>query len=159
MSDSKYDFEERLLPEGIPADSGERFQDGYPDSVTIHWVGPYPWQTPEIVRNWWEKGGGEGSAHLIVKDCEVMQVWPLSKVAWHCGNIRGNRSSIGIAVIPFDLDGQFSKLSIATLKAVLDGLFPGLPLRRHYDWSGKDCPKYYIADDRWSGLKRLLERD
>ena len=154
----KFELKEYFLPEGIPCDSGEYFKEGKPDSVTIHWIGPYPWQTPEIVRNWWEKGGGEGSAHLIVKDDEVMQVWPLDKVAWHCGNSKGNRSSIGIEVVPLDLEGQFSVLSINTLKALLDDLFPGLPLFRHYDWSGKDCPKYYIADDRWDKLKQLLGR-
>ena len=154
----KFELKECLLPEGIPADSKEYFKEGCPDSVTIHWIGPYPWQTPEIVRNWWEKGGSEGSAHLIVKDDEVMQVWPLDKVAWHCGNSKGNRSSIGIEVVPLDLEGQFSVLSINTLKAVLDDLFPGLPILRHYDWSGKACPLYYIEEGRWERLKELLGR-
>lgn len=154
----KYEITENYLPDGIPADSGETFKEGYPDSVTVHWIGAYPWQTPEIVRSWWETGGGEGSAHLIIKDKEVMQCWPLNKVCWHCGNSKGNRSSIGIEVVPLDEDGQFSVTSIATLKEVLDDLFPGLPIKRHYDWSGKDCPRYYIAEDRWNTLKLLLGR-
>lgn len=153
-----YEKTEDFLPEGIPCDSGEWFKEGKPDSVTIHWIGAYPWQTPEIVRSWWATGGGEGSAHLVVKDREVLQCWPMSKVAWHCGNIGGNRSSIGIEVVPCNIEGEFSVASIATLKAVLDDLFPGLPLLRHYDWSGKDCPRWYVDDDRWDMLKLLLGR-
>lgn len=158
MEGKRYRFEERLLPEGIPCDSGEWFKEGYPDSVTIHWIGAYPWHTPKIVRSWWETGGGEASAHLVIKDKEVLQCWPLAKVAWHCGKPAGNRSSIGIEVVPYDVEGQFSILSIATLKAVLDDLFPGLPVKRHYDWSGKECPLYYVDGDRWDSLKALLGR-
>ena len=154
----KYELKENFLPEGIPADSGENFQEGKPESVTIHWIGAYPWQTPEIVRSWWETGGGEGSAHLVVKDKEVLQCWPLTKVAWHCGNIAGNRASIGIEVVPCNIEGEFSVASIATLKAVIDDFFPGLPLLRHYDWSGKDCPHYYVEEDKWDMLKLLLGR-
>ena len=158
MEERKYSFLEKFLPEGIPADSKEKFKAGFPDSVTIHWIGPYPHHTCDIVRGWWEKGGGEGSAHFIVKDNDVMQCWPLDKVAWHAGNSKGNRTSIGIEVVPMDEEGQFSAGSIATLKAVLDDFFPGLPIMRHYDWSGKDCPKYYITGDRWDSLKALLGR-
>ena len=158
MESKNYELEEHLLPEGIPCDSREWFKEGKPDSATIHWIGAYPWQTPEIVRNWWETGGGEGSAHLIIKDREVWQCWPLSKVCWHCGNLSGNRSSIGIEVVPYNAEGKFSLWSIATLKAVLDDLFPGLPILRHYDWSGKACPLYYIEEGRWERLKELLGR-
>lgn len=147
-----------FLPEGIPCDSGEWFKDGLPDSVTIHWVGPYPQQTPKVVRDWWATGGLEASAHFVIKDGECMQCWPTGKVCWHCGNLEGNRSSAGIEVIPLDTEGQFSVASIATLKALLDEVYPGLPLMRHCDWSGKDCPKYYVDGEKWEELKALLGR-
>ena len=34
-----------------------------PTSITIHWVGPYPGQTPEVVRNWWIQSKGVAGAH------------------------------------------------------------------------------------------------
>ena len=158
MKHKQYVIAEHFLPEGLPCDSGERFKEGKPDSVTIHWIGPYTWQTPEMVRDWWEMGGGEGSAHFIIQGVVVWQCWPLDKVCWHCGNLEGNRSSIAIEVVPCTVAGEFSLQSIATLKALLDDLFPGLPLYRHYDWSGKDCPRYYVDEDRWKSLKALLGR-
>ena len=151
-------LEVKMLPGGIKCDSREKFKKGYPDSVTIHWIGPYPHHTPEIVWNWWKTGGLDGSAHLIIKDGRCVQCWPFDKVAWHAGNSRGNRSSIGIEVVPMNIEGEFSEASIATLREALDSLFPGMPIKRHHDWSGKDCPRFYCDNERWASLKKLLGR-
>ena len=99
---------------------------------------------------------GEASAHFIVKDSEVLQCWPTSKVAWHAGCKQGNDTSIGIEVIPMNVEGEFSKLSIKTLRQLLDTL-PLVPIIRHYDWTGKECPKYY-CNSRWEQLLKELGR-
>lgn len=116
-----------------------------PTSITLHWIGPYPRQTPEIVRNWWLRGsdgkGVEASAHYIIKDDLVLQCIPEHEVAWHCGS-KGNYSSIGIELIPMNTTGMFSLKTIDSLKEVLK-LLPNVELKRHYDWTGKDCPRYY----------------
>lgn len=124
-------------------------------SITLHWIGPYPHHTPAGVKDWWENGGGEASAHYIIKDDECLQCWENDDVAWHCGNKEGNESSIGIEIIPANEKGMFSKESIATLKALLATL-PKVPLKRHYDWSGKDCPKYYCDAQQWFDLQQEL---
>lgn len=132
-----------------------------PTSITIHWIGPYPKQQPADVIKWWTRDGIEpsqaASAHYIIKDELCVQAIPDAEVAWHCG-CKGNYSSIGIEVIPMNVEGQFSADSIATLKALLQHL-PKVELKRHYDWTGKDCPKYYIDQHEWEELKEWLRED
>lgn len=140
--------------ENCPLDTGAFLKDGHPQSITIHWIGAFPGQTPDIVRNWWLESGHMSSAHFIIKDDICMQCWPIHKVAYHAGTPAGNNTSIGIEVIPATFEGEFSKASIKTLRELLF-LFPKMPIYRHYDWTGKDCPKFYINEERWQKL--LLE--
>lgn len=126
-----------------------------PTSITIHWVGPYPGQTPEVVRNWWIQSKGEAGAHYIVKDDNVLQCIPEQEVAWHCG-CHGNYSSIGIEVIPFNKEGLFSQASIDSVIELLKRL-PKVRLMRHYDWTKKDCPRYYIDEKKWIALYNELD--
>lgn len=142
------------IPDNLPCDTKMKFAEGQLSVITIHWIGPYPNQTPDIVRNWWITSKGEASAHFIVKEDEVMQCWPIDKIAWHAGCRAGNYSSIGIEVIPCNIQGRFSEKTIKTLKELLDTL-PRLPLVRHFDWTGKDCPRYYCDSNEW---KELLEK-
>lgn len=141
----------KFIPEGIKCDTKQYFAEGQPSVITIHWVGPFPGQTPDIVRDYWINSGGEASAHYIIKDDECMQCWPENKVAWHAGCMTGNRNSIGIEVIPCNKEGEFSEKSIQTLKELIH-TFPKMPIIRHYDWTGKDCPKYYTNTDKWTEL-------
>lgn len=133
------------------------------DSITIHWIGPYPYQAVNNPRQWWIESPDAASAHFILKDDTVLRTVPIDEVAYHCGCKAGNYSSIGIEVIPDDRAGEFSELSIQTLKELLRTLRK-VELKRHYDWTGKDCPLYYtplspIADGdmRWLALKERLQ--
>lgn len=148
---------ENFIPEGLPCDTKARFHDGQPSIITIHWIGPYPNQTPDNVRTWWINSKNEASAHFIVKEDEVMQCWPTDKIAWHAGCKAGNNTSIGIEVIPCNIQGRFSEKTIRTLKELLDTL-PRLPLVRHFDWTGKDCPSYYCNNNEWNELLEKLGR-
>lgn len=147
----------KLIPDTAKCATGEKFKDGEPSVITIHWIGPYPGQTPSMVRDWWISSDGEASAHFIVKDSRVLQCWDTDTVAWHAGCSIGNKSSIGIEVCPCNEEGEFSDETIATLKELLDTL-PKLPIVRHFDWTGKECPKYYCNKDRWLGLLDRLGR-
>lgn len=145
---------QKFIPDGTPCDTKKKLEKI--ESITIHWTGPYPGQSPSDVRDWWVNSKGEASAHFIVKDSEVLQCWPTNKVAWHAGCKQGNDTSIGIEVIPMNVEGEFSKLSIKTLRQLLDTL-PLVPVIRHYDWTGKECPKYY-CNSRWEQLLKELGR-
>ena len=150
-------FRKELIPESAKCYTGIKFKEK-PSCITIHWIGPYPGQSPDDVRKWWIDSNGEASAHFIVKEDEVLQCVETDTVAWHAGCLSGNYTSIGIEVCPCNADGEFSSETIATLKDLLDFKLPPLPLVRHYDWTGKACPKYYCNRPAWSELLRKLER-
>lgn len=145
----------KYIPAGCKCDTGSHFIDNAPNIITIHWVGPFPGQTPDIVRDYWINSNGEASAHFIIKDDDVLQCWPIDKIAWHAGCRAGNITSIGIEVIPKNIEGEFSEKSIKTLKELLKTL-PKIPLVRHYDWTGKKCPAYYCDNDKWQELIEKL---
>lgn len=145
------------IPDGCVCDTKQTFSDGQPQVITIHYIGPHPGQSPAAVRKWWIDSKAEPSAHFVVKDDDVLQCWPTNKVAWHAGCRAGNLTSIGIEVVPCNTQGRFSEKSIKTLKELLDTL-PRLPLVRHYDWTGKNCPAYYVNNDEWKELLVKLGR-
>lgn len=148
-------IKKHYLPEGIACDTKEKFTDGTYKSITIHWIGPYPGQTPEQVRQWWIDSKGQASAHVIIKEGDVLLCWPFDKVAWHAGCRPGNYTSLGIEVIPKNKEGEFSEKTIETLKEFLATL-EQVPLVRHYDWTKKDCPKFYCDETKWQELLKKL---
>lgn len=147
-----------LLPEEHPTNSLKFFPDFKPDSITIHYTGEQYGQTPQVVRDWWESQTTGIAAHFVIKDNVCLQCLPIHRSAFHCGHPTGNRTSLGIEVIPHDKSGIFSGQSKATLKELLS-LFNPVPLLRHHDWSGKNCPKYYIDNEKWEQLKLAITPD
>jgi N-acetylmuramoyl-L-alanine amidase len=131
-------------------------------SITIHWIGPYPNQTVYEPRTWWIKSNQPASAHYIIKDKKILQTIPIDEVSWHCGAV-GNYTSVSIECIPQSVKGIFGADTIETLKYLLSTL-PKVPLKRHFDWSGKDCPLYYTpftpeGDDNWRALVANLQEE
>lgn len=131
-------------------------------NIIVHWTGPYPGQSPDVVRSWWETSGLTAAAHYIIKDDTIMQTIPDDEIAWHAGDTR-NDDSIGIEVIPENAEGRFSDKSIKSLKyliSVLKTKYGDLTIQRHYDGTQKkDCPRYYTPHveggrERW---EKLLE--
>jgi len=119
--------------------------------IVIHWIGPFPKHTPAGVRNWWENGsdkrGVQASTRFIVKETECMQCLPLDEVGWHSGDAR-NHESIGIEVVPMNAAGEFSAVTIQTLKELVRHIRKetgrDLELVRHFDGvQKKDCPRFY----------------
>jgi hypothetical protein len=147
---------QRFLTLGKPARSGKKFT-AKPDTIIIHWIGPYPKQTVYEPWNWWENGnaktqqldgtGVAASAHFILKDENGLQALPLDEIGWHSGDNR-NYNSIGIEVIPMNNEGEFSKQSIDTLRLLIADIRKeigqDMKLERHYDGvQKKDCPRFY----------------
>lgn len=86
----------------------------------------------------------------------MIECLPLTENAWHAGDgsgtASGNRTSIGIEICE---SGDYSKaLANATeLAAKLLKQFGWGTERlfRHYDWSGKICPRLMYDAGKWTG--------
>lgn len=126
--------------------------------IVIHYVGN-PGTSAAANRSYFE-GLEDGhleiyaSAHFIVGlEGEVLQCVPLTEWAY-ASNVR-NENTISVEVCHPDETGEFSPVTYdrtAELTAFLCDAF-GLTtadVLRHYDVSGKNCPKYYVEhEDAW----------
>ena len=133
------------------------------NGVVIHYVGN-PGTTAHANRKYFESlsAGAEdtyASSHFIVGlDGEVIQCVPLTEVAY-ASNTR-NEDTVSIEVCHPDETGQFSPVTYARtveLTAWLCRTFklnPSQDVIRHYDVTGKICPKYYVDNpEAWDGFR------
>lgn len=131
--------------------------------VVIHYVGN-PGTAAEANRNYFEsladgKDGVYASAHFIVGlEGEVIQCIPLTEESY-ASNSR-NADTISIEVCHPDSTGKFSDVTyqrVVELTAWLCREFhldPETDVIRHYDVTGKECPKYYVDyPDAWDQLR------
>lgn len=93
------------------------------------------------------------SFHIAVDENEAIECIPLNEKALHSGTSVGNNSSISIEMCE---SGNRSKVINNTVKLVAQMLHErnwGVnKLKRHYDWSGKNCPSIMSANNwnKWS---------
>ena len=133
------------------------------NGVVIHYVGN-PGTTAQANRNYFESlsSGQEGvyaSSHFIVGlEGEVLQCIPLAEKAY-ASNTR-NSDTVAIEVCHPDETGEFSAASYdrcVELTAWLCRTFrldPEEDVIRHYDVTGKVCPKYYVDHpEAWDAFR------
>ena len=133
------------------------------DGVVIHYVGN-PGTTAHANRNYFESlsSGQEGtyaSSHFIVGlEGEVIQCVPLTEVAY-ASNTR-NGDTVSIEVCHPDETGAFSPVTydrVVELTAWLCVRFkldPETDVIRHYDVTGKECPRYYVEHpEAWDAFR------
>lgn len=125
------------------------------DGVVLHYVGN-PGTTARANRNYFASlsSGQEGtyaSSHFVVGlDGEVIQCVPLTEVAY-ASNTR-NDDTVSIEVCHPDDTGEFSAVTYqraVELTAWLCRTFdldPETDVIRHYDVTGKVCPRYYVEN-------------
>lgn len=135
-------------------------------NIVIHWVGN-PGSTAMANRNYFEslkKGPTYASAHYIIGlEGEIIQCIPEEEIAYHAGVANGY--SIGIENCHPDKKGKFNTATYVALiglcadicrRYILD---PEKALLRHYDITGKICPKYYVENtEAWNQLKQDVKK-
>jgi len=139
-----------------------------PTSITIHNTGN-PTSTAANERAWLTNPSNTriASYHIAVDAKEAIEVLPLNEVAWHAGDgskpTSGNRTSIGIEICERDVSlGEYAQALTNAVDLVAKLLHErgwGVDrLRRHYDWSGKQCPRLMNIDGKWSGWYQFVQR-
>ena len=136
------------------------------DGVVIHYVGN-PSTTAQANRNYFESlSSGEtetyASSHFVVGlEGEVIQCIPLTEIAY-ASNIR-NDDTVAIEVCHPDETGKFTDETYRSLVQLTAWLCVKFDLTtddviRHYDVTGKICPKYFVEhEDAWADFKANVE--
>lgn len=121
-------------------------------SITIHSTANEK-STAINERNWLLNPSNDriASWHIAVDDKMAVEAIPLNEMAYHAGNETGNRTSIGIEICE---SGNREKVIQNTVELVTKMLYErnwGVDkLKRHYDWSGKNCPRI-LSNNKWEG--------
>ncbi len=142
--------EKALLPIGS-ARSGQRLADIR--GIVIHYVGN-PGTTAMNNRNYFAKADTEVCSHFVVGlKGEVVQCLPLWERS--AASNQRNRDTISIEVCHPDDSGKFREDTYASLVQLTAWLCRSADLTteaviRHYDVTGKECPRYYVRHpDAW----------
>ena len=132
--------------------------------IVVHYVAN-PGTTAEQNRGYFaslanQKGGNKTSAsshYIIGLDGEILQLIPLDEVAY--ANYPRNKDTVSIECCHPDSTGEFTEATKESLIRLTAWLCQELYLTeknviRHYDITGKNCPKYYVEDE--AGWEEIL---
>lgn len=132
------------------------------NNIVVHYVGN-PGTTAQQNRDYFDSAASEVSSHFLIGlDGEIIQCVPLTEKS-SASNHR-NRDTISIEVCHPDETGKFTEDSYRALVKLTAWLCETCRLDasdviRHYDITGKQCPKYYVEHpDEWKAfLKDVRE--
>lgn len=131
------------------------------NGVVVHYTAN-PGTDAEANRNYFEglkdSHTTKVSSHFIIGlDGTIIQCIPLDEIAY--ASNKRNQDTISIECCHKDESGKFTKATYRSLVELLAWLCGEYNLKaeniiRHYDVTGKDCPRYYVKhEDKWAELK------
>ncbi|GIO42457.1 peptidoglycan recognition protein family protein [Paenibacillus apis] len=125
-------------------------------TITIHNTGN-PSSSAANERAWLTNPSNNRTAsyHIVIDDKEAIECLPLNESAWHAGDgsgaKSGNRTSIGVEICERNYTQSLDN-AVKLVAAMLKERGWGVDrLRRHWDWSGKVCPRLMYDDGKWTG--------
>ena len=157
-----------------------------PKGIVIHWVGN-PGTSAEANRRYFEGLSEQkindpdakyryASSHYIIDKDEVIQCIPTREMAYHVGShvyMEGildklssypNNCTVGIELCHPDWTGKFEEEVLEKAKEVVLMLCENYDLTednlyRHYDVTGKRCPKDFVDhEEAWDDFKASVRR-
>lgn len=135
------------------------------NGIVIHYVGN-PNTTAKQNRDYFEslkdtKERKASSHYIIGLEGEIIQCIPLKEIAY-ASNSR-NKDTISIEVCHPDETGKFNDKtyqSLVKLTSWLSGRYriKNSEIIRHYDITGKNCPKYFVEHEKaWDQFKKDVD--
>ncbi|WP_353096264.1 N-acetylmuramoyl-L-alanine amidase [Tissierella praeacuta] len=102
--------------------------------------------------------------HMVVDDKETIECIPFNMVAYHAGDgVKGvgNTKSIGLEICESGDRAKTLQNAVEVVAKILYERGWGIDrLKRHHDWSGKNCPRILSANnwEGWTAFKLQVER-
>ena len=134
--------------------------------IVLHWYGK-PGQSAISVFRYFDQCSGPeyGSAHYIVDHEIALHAVPLNEIAYHAGPRSAttpearerfgdypNAHLIGIEMAHVDWEGRILPATLASVRMLCAWLCwrfdlnPMSDIIRHYDVTGKNCPRWFVAN-------------
>ena len=159
------DIQDKLLTINPYSRSGEK--QGSIQYIVVHWVGNAG-SSAMANRNYFNNLANthktSASSHYIVGlKGEIIRCIPDNEVAFHSGSYSMNRKSIGIEDCHPDWGGKFNDNTYSSLVELCAELCKKYDINinniiRHYDVTGKCCPKYYVENpEAWTQFKQDVQ--
>lgn len=144
--------------------------------IVVHWTAnTTPRSTARANRNYFNTTDRYASAHYIVDDHSIVQCLPDHEVGYHVGGrtyrpkgeeIREDGLTPNYFLIGLEMcvnsDGDWNKTyqhSVELTQYLLNKYnFTLNELYRHYDITGKDCPKMMIEESAWQAFRHDVNR-
>ncbi|MBQ7668099.1 MAG: N-acetylmuramoyl-L-alanine amidase [Clostridia bacterium] len=127
------------------------------NAIVVHYVGN-PSSTAKQNRDYFNSKEAKVSSHFVVGlDGEIIQCLPLYEIS-AASNWR-NHDTISIEVCHPDTTGKFNEKTYNSLVKLTAWLVELCELDedgiiRHYDVTGKECPRYYVRNPKaWNDFK------
>lgn len=127
-----------------------------PTSITIHGTGNEK-SRAKGERAWLEnpENKREASWNYCVDDTDIIEAIPPNEVSLHSGTSQGNNTSISIEIC----ESGNRELTLQRTQELVRYLMDKHNIRvikRHYDWSKKNCPRILNTDGKWSLWLKFL---
>ena len=135
-----------------------------PSYITIHNTSNSASADAEI--RYMISNNNQTSFHVCVDEKEVIQAIPFNRNAWHAGdggNGNGNRKSIGIEIARSTGDANLFEQAERNCAAYVAKLLKergwGIDrVKRHKDWSGKNCP-HKTMEKGWQRFLNMIQAE
>lgn len=152
--------EEQLIHKHTTARTGIVLEDI--NNIVIHYVGN-PNTTAENNRNYFDNPTTTVSSHFVVGlQGEIIQCVPIYERS--AASNHRNKDTISIETCHPDESGKFNEATYNSLVKLTAYLCYEFDLKaddviRHYDVTGKICPKYYVENEsEWNNFKKDVEK-
>ncbi len=139
-------------------------KDMKPEHLTIHSTGNLK-STAQNERDNLNRATNTSTTgfHIVVDELQAIECIPFNKVAYHAGdgaNGPGNSKSIGLEICESGNRSKTLENAVEVSAKILHQHNWGIDkLKRHYDWSGKNCPKILSANNwkEWEVFKTKVQ--
>lgn len=154
-------IDEQLIQTNGSARRGKKLEEV--KNIVIHYVAN-PGTTAKQNRDYFNNDDTKVSAHFVVGlEGEVIQCIPLDEISSATNN--RNVDTVSIEVCHPDESGEFADATYESVVKLTAWLCKKYNLTqndviRHYDVTGKDCPKYYVEHPAaWKQLQEDIGKE